>query len=132
MVSDLIRESFIGQFVYFASRRRVFQYAEEKPGFVVPERYTTREKSRSRDGLSSPAAHARRSEAATLVGDPNTGSDVEKAKSSKKQGVDAQTDGPRSEEDEEKWRNTVDWYGPDDPEHPMNVSRLLPSSNSLS
>jgi MFS transporter, DHA1 family, multidrug resistance protein len=123
MVSDLIRESFVGQLIYLASRRRVFQYAEEKPGFVVPERYAPREKTRSRAVSSSPSPGPRRSEAATLVGDQNAGSDVEQGKTGK-QGQNERSDEPRSEEDEEKWRNTVDWYGPDDPEHPMNVSRL--------
>jgi DHA1 family multidrug resistance protein-like MFS transporter len=118
MVSDLIRESFVGQLVYRASRRRAFQYIEEKPDFQVPDRYASGEK--------RTLPPNRRSEAGTLVEQPPAaGNDTEKGKRPKRS--DSQTnsndENARSpEEEEEHWRNTVDWYGPDDPENPMNVS----------
>jgi DHA1 family multidrug resistance protein-like MFS transporter len=121
MVSDLFRESFVGQLIYRLSRRRVLQYAEEKPGFVLPERYRQHEKPSTRTAsshASSDPDHSRRSNAGTLVDQPiATNGDVEKGPK-----VPQNESEERSPEEEEKWRNPVDWYGPDDPENPMNVS----------
>jgi MFS transporter, DHA1 family, multidrug resistance protein len=136
MVSDLIRESFVGQLVYRLSGRRAFQYAEEKPGFTLSERYTSREKPgpvpSTRPPSESDPAGPRRSEAATLVGEPESNTnDVEKGNKVGRPShpTNGSEEEPRSEEDEETWRNTVDWYGPDDPECPMNVSDLHSTSN---
>jgi DHA1 family multidrug resistance protein-like MFS transporter len=125
MVSDLFRESFVGQLIYRLSRRRVLQNAEEKPGFVLPERYRQHEKPSTRTASSDASSdldHARRSNAGTLVDQPTaTNGDVEKGPKDPQNKPEE-----RSPEEEEKWRNTVDWYGPDDPENPMNVSFVAP------
>ncbi|KAL5320280.1 hypothetical protein ACEPPN_011081 [Leptodophora sp. 'Broadleaf-Isolate-01'] len=40
-MSDLIREAPLGQFLRWASRNKLFQYPEEKVGFVLPTQYIT-------------------------------------------------------------------------------------------
>ena len=37
-VPNIIRDSFVGQIIYYGHVRRLFQYPEEKPGFVLPEK----------------------------------------------------------------------------------------------
>ena len=39
---NTLRDSFMGQIIYHASGRKLLQYPEEKPGFVVPEQYLPR------------------------------------------------------------------------------------------
>lgn len=41
-VPELIRDSFAGQLIYYVSGRRVFNYIEDRPDFVLPERYARR------------------------------------------------------------------------------------------
>jgi DHA1 family multidrug resistance protein-like MFS transporter len=36
MMSDLIRETALGQIIRFLSRRRLLPYPEERPGFQIP------------------------------------------------------------------------------------------------
>jgi MFS transporter, DHA1 family, multidrug resistance protein len=170
-VPDLVRESFLGQFVYYISGRRWLQYAEERPDFVLPMRYQKAQQIRDNEKSSSstPARHTRpgrdrppprlstssnasaaqrtstprRSEAATLVdadhehNRPPQPSDTEAAappiggdpadgpvpgNDAEKQKVGASKEEEREKWDDQDWLQMVDWYGPDDPEHPMNVS----------
>jgi DHA1 family multidrug resistance protein-like MFS transporter len=124
MVNDLFRESFVGQLIYALSRHKFFQYEEDKPGFVIPERYQPQQKTnpvRQSSQESSSSAQPRRSEARTLVDGAH---DTEKGPKPSS-GSDAAMKEKTRDEDEQKWRNTVDWYGPDDPENPMNVSSIL-------
>lgn len=121
MVNDLIRESVVGQLIYVISRHKFFQYEEDKPGFVVPERYQPQQKAspvRQSSQDSSNSTPPRRSEARTLVDGAH---DTEKGPKLNKESDMASKEKVR-DEDEQKWRNTVDWYGPDDPENPVNVS----------
>lgn len=132
-VPALIRDSFFGQLVYYASGRRYFRHEEEKPGFVVPERYTnTRRESNSGDGSENATLSERR---ATSSEKPQ--SDKEKTKNQDvtvtervDAGVDVTGTDRQLEEDVERGEvlkddpNLVDWYGPDDPEHPFNVCIL--------
>lgn len=39
LTPDLVRDSFVGQLVYYGSGRHIFRYDEEKPDFVLLEEY---------------------------------------------------------------------------------------------
>lgn len=138
-VPDLIRDSFFGQLVYHGSRRRLFQYLEERPDFILPARYDQT----GRTSVSGPE-----SESATIA-DGSTGnaekrepkgnskSDVAVSERAETGSTTSSGDqGRSSREDTEKGGsvqveektdidpNLVDWYGPTDPERPYNV-RLM-------
>ena len=40
-VPDIVRDSFIGQLIYYGSGRRFLRYPEEFPDFILPERYAS-------------------------------------------------------------------------------------------
>ncbi|GAA5851515.1 hypothetical protein JCM8547_001120 [Rhodosporidiobolus lusitaniae] len=69
MVASLIRDSPFGQVVNWASKGRIFPYPEQRPDFVVPEKYLARLSSReATDSRSSNGSAGRPStDAATLV-----------------------------------------------------------------
>lgn len=134
-VPDLIRESFIGQVVYYASGKRYLQYAEERPGFVIPARYD----------LDRRASWAQLDSDNNTLDDkkPAAGQTVDVNKSEKPDVTvteNAETDAAPSRDpptrtsngdtergtvpDEMVDPNVVDWYGPDDPECPFNVRYL--------
>ncbi|KAK4686128.1 MFS transporter, DHA1 family, multidrug resistance protein, partial [Tremellales sp. Uapishka_1] len=118
-----------GLLIYRASGGKYFSYPEERPGFEVPEKYRRsgekgekrasspkkkeQQSSHNNDGTSEDAAPGREgprrsSSQATRV----EGEDVERG-----------DDEPEAE-DEKEDPNMVTWYGPDDPENPLNW-RLL-------
>ncbi|EIN09356.1 MFS general substrate transporter [Punctularia strigosozonata HHB-11173 SS5] len=142
-VFDLVRESFLGQAVYYASRRRWLQYAEEKPGFELPARYRRaqdqqqdqqqqqqqqQQQHQSTLDVDRASSEGRSTRAPTLVDNTETA----RSKSRPVSGVDAEKqqvayrESTKPEEvemwDDPQWLRTVDWYGPDDPECPMNWS----------
>lgn len=148
-VPDLIRESALGQLIYYGSGRRLFRYAEEKEDFQVPEQYAradVKEKSiapSSDDATlnNRPSGSMRRRNSGQSRTSEQTSSDrastfVEKETALHSKKADDPEEGmlpPEVQQDEvEEVRNAkakanlVDWYGPDDPESPMNVSLPLP------
>jgi DHA1 family multidrug resistance protein-like MFS transporter len=148
MVNGVVRESVFGQLVYYASGRRWFQYEEENRNFVLPDRYASApHNERLKHPKSTPKdeqrdsdhdAH-RRSEAATLV-DRNSRAFTEGSRDNgekKNELRDVEKGAPgapdASRRDQGKDPNLVDWYGPDDPECPMNVrtSPLYPHAQLL-
>ncbi|GFZ49505.1 Caffeine resistance protein 5 [Saitozyma sp. JCM 24511] len=137
------RDSFIRQIIYFASGRKLLQHPEERPGFVVPDKYRPREKqARSPNTASLSDAGAdgvgpvekRRpvdAGAGATAAAPGAGAapgaagrDVETQSTSRESEASDRTvvegNAPLSEED----GNIVTWYGPDDPENPKNWSLL--------
>ena len=131
-VPNAVRDSFVGTLVYHLSGRRAFRHPEEHPNFVLPERYGW-----PKQGLgdNSEVASQVGSDSATLA-DPRPG---EKAEARKQETAVATTDPPEEPTappaagaDAEKGKSIennagtdvllVDWYGPDDPECPRNVS----------
>jgi MFS transporter, DHA1 family, multidrug resistance protein len=130
MAPLLIRESFFGRIVYVSSGRRIFNYREERPDFVLPERYDSGvAKMRHRTPpLPEPTPteeptldDRRRSEAPTLV-DPGS------KRQSKDGDVEKQQRRTLETETQEVCKHpdtdVVDWYSSDDPECPMNVRNL--------
>ena len=143
-VLDIIRDSFVGQIVYFASGRRLFQYPEERPGFDFLEQYTTSVNSSSTSGSrTSPDEAPRLSDSLTESKGPSRSSvtvDVTTHPNAEPKRSIAQEESTVAQEylhrdgDVEKGvlhtladisdvQNPimVSWYGPDDPELPTNV-----------
>lgn len=137
------RESFVGQLIYLASGRKHLRYPEEKPDFVVPERYQPRPIQ-----SSSPSGQ---SDSATLNGRDKRNSTYKPTEKEAEAHVQASPEVARSPQQEssvgreylhhpedlekaaiaraaeaaqlEPDPNLVEWYGPDDPYSPLNVSR---------
>ncbi|KAJ3532404.1 hypothetical protein NM688_g7428 [Phlebia brevispora] len=158
-VPDVIRDSLFGQIVHYASGRQLFQYPEEKPGFILPARYRP-PTSRS---LSEDITPSHRSSRTAIVTAKSGDSTPRKAPvsiaESEVRGADSEDTAEPPQEstlaqeylhhptphevphDVEKAMsaildtqpahaahhdpNIVDWYGPDDPEAPSNVSRPM-------
>ncbi|CAD6589947.1 MAG: hypothetical protein ASARMPRED_004329 [Alectoria sarmentosa] len=66
-MSDLIREAPIGQLLRFVTRRKVFRYPEELPGFQLPETYSSKLYPSSEKSGPSP------SESVTYAPSPQSG-----------------------------------------------------------
>lgn len=151
---DIFRDSFVGDIVRFISGRRLLQYPEERAGFVVPPQYASTSPSAlggtSASSITTRAAqdgsdlegkkqhvvvgeraetlvdeHAQPPQESTLAREylhPSQGEDVEKA--------DLSALEPAGE-DAQRLEHLVDWYGPDDPDCPLNVRTRLMSARSL-
>ncbi|KAH9831156.1 MFS general substrate transporter [Rhodofomes roseus] len=161
-VPDLVRESTLGQIVYYVSGRRLFRYAEEKDDYQIPERYARasataplNEKSAARpsssstrppsdsgtavsdqaggmlrrrnSGQSRTSDQSQPSDRSTLVNQDAAG---QSGLRPKKQGdpeegmlpPEVQQNQAAEVREEKVNANLVDWYGPNDPECPMNWS----------
>lgn len=131
-VPELIRDAFIGQLVYYASGRRVFNYVEDRPGFVVPARFIpddaddpTLPSSDSQSTATLPPPPDREQDAGrtkkresmppvTVEVEetiPDRPKDVEKAELAEREPQEQQPPSP----------HLVTWYGSADPEDPRNV-----------
>ena len=163
-VPDIIRDSFFGQIIYHASGRRLLQYPEERPDFILPERYAhTRPPRSSRTASPTPEVTGPSHSASTSASIRDE-EKKEKQRYSVAEGTaegtvdeegtiagDGEEDGDRPQESmladeyfhsppihdvekaqfaaEEAQRieaahhnhNIVEWYGPDDPDCPLNV-----------
>ena len=138
-MTDLLRDSVVGQFLNFASGGRILPYADQRDDFVVPAHFRT-------DGISRSASRV------TVVGDTSP-PDLKKVVSVEKSlselasptftNADPESGDPNFEKarDElaiakrhpelvaEQDPNLVGWYGPDDQDNPRYVS--LPSRRLL-
>ncbi|KAJ3528909.1 hypothetical protein NM688_g7930 [Phlebia brevispora] len=86
---DLVRDSFIGQLIYYASGRRLLNYPEDRPDFVLPERYARA--SGMIVGTSPPSGES--SETATLNDGRRVSKIVEKPEESTESSSDSQSAG---------------------------------------
>ena len=131
-MSDLLRDSVVGQFLNFVSGGRVLPYSDQRDDFVVPEQFRT-------DFISRSASRV------TVVGDAPQ-PDLKKVASDEKSlsdlasptltNADAEKGNPNLEkaQDElaiaklhpelvaEQDPNLVGWYGPDDQDNPRYAS----------
>lgn len=117
MPLDLIRDSFVGQLIYYSSGRRILRHPEDKPTFSLPARYST-----SQRDLDVPSETAtltdQRKQSRAITNERGesvpeeeilrSSQDVEKADTTKVKDPVHDT-------------NLVTWYGPDDPDYPQNV-----------
>lgn len=134
-VHSIVRDSFLGDVVRLVSRRRLLRHPEEYPDFVIPDsklaanidvggarrpsaqvdsESSTLNERAPRDSLSdgSATAHGHGRSDAAFSAAPN----AEKGKANVEQ-VERQPD-----DNDNGGPVIVDWYGPDDPECPRNVS----------
>ena len=131
MVADIIRDSFFGHVVRFASRNKVFQYPEEKDPSVASRYYNT-EKTRNiaRYGTTTVPEKAEQEEESNAESPPEStnaskerqhdsgASDSDESQSTRIQ-MDRQVSNVTGTPvDPEKGRDltVVDWDGPNDPE----------------
>ena len=145
-VPDIIRDSFVGQIVYYASGRRLFQYPEEKPGFDFVEQYTTAVNTPSTPRSRSPTPKGVSSRR-NSVSDKELSDSDKKSQSSVTVAVIPNNDEAKHSVGQEESTvgqeylhpdvekgalpsdvvgdafnpNIVTWYGSDDPELPTNV-----------
>lgn len=136
-VHSIVRDSFLGDVVRLVSRRRLLRHPEEYPDFVIPEKLaasidvggarrpsaqvdsesSTLNERPPRDSLSdgSATAHGHGRSDVAFAAAPN----AEKGKANVEQ-VERQAD-----DNDNSGTVIVDWYGPDDPECPRNVSTRI-------
>ncbi|KAL7422081.1 GTPase-activating protein [Cryptotrichosporon argae] len=129
---DTVRESFVGEVLYHASRGRIFSYPEERPDFVIPERYRARDKATDgRGALAGPGAQEKSAKDGQgrrgAADDERRASGGRASASSQDTVVEGglEEDNVRAEQrraDDDEDPNLVTWYGPDDPENPQNWS----------
>ncbi|KAJ3872764.1 major facilitator superfamily domain-containing protein [Lentinula edodes] len=118
MVADLIRDSTIGQFINFVSDGRCLPYEDQRPDFITPTHFLTKQLATS--------------DASTLCGDANenkktsgavTPSTVFTRENTFVVGEKlAEIDMKLDEKNDTSDPNVVGWYGDDDPDNPRNWS----------
>ncbi|KAK9248874.1 major facilitator superfamily domain-containing protein [Lipomyces tetrasporus] len=96
---DIVRYSFFGELVHFASGGRLFQFPDQQPGFKVPTDEV--------QSIADPALPTPEAEKSEKLSSKDEGSST---------GTTHRPDDPEAGRD----ANLVDWYGPDDPENPQN------------
>ena len=152
-VPDLIRDSFVGRVVYHVSGRRLFRHPEEMPGFELPARYTqqaSRPDSPAATSSDSTLSGARldatpgnlsKQTSRGTAGPTEDATNKEHPPIHRHESVAAEEilhlhgsdpeKGAQEKEIQEEIQHSyiVDWYGPDDPECPENVSNILSSPN---
>ncbi|KAK9474971.1 major facilitator superfamily domain-containing protein [Dipodascopsis tothii] len=132
MVLDILRDSFFGQVVYYASSHKIFRYAEDQPDYVIPAKYlgdsgrtssvstevTTAAQEKPDDAASHSIAGSAQSEATIQTQTPVAAADLEK--NAEPEGDIAYQEAHDTDVPEGKI--VVDWDGPDDPLNPYNWS----------
>lgn len=128
-MSDLLRDSTLGQFLNYVSSGRVLPYADQRPTYVVPDRYLLRPTRATTPHRVSDASTPVRSTANTLVNAEGAlkSEDIEKGDldaEEKRENLAAQVDAGTLP------ANTphdfvVTWEGDDDPDNPKFVAFCL-------
>lgn len=116
---DLLRDSTLGGFINHVSNGKLLPYADQKPGYQLPERYTTT------------------SSGSNEKSDPTPKGSISLHSAPGEHQFAEATDGGRRTRDEEKAEsrlsqititpanvdpNLVDWDGPDDPDYPPSAA----------
>ncbi|GAA5828441.1 hypothetical protein JCM11251_006252 [Rhodosporidiobolus azoricus] len=125
MPADILRDSTFGLIANYLSSGRLFPYADQRPDYVVPERYLA---SSSSSGTSFPrtpsqaptvasTASTTPRDAPTLVNEPGTCTDVTKGEDLEKQANNP--DAPPTPPAAEKYRWLVE-FDENDPDRPQN------------
>ncbi|KAJ7128081.1 major facilitator superfamily domain-containing protein [Mycena filopes] len=119
MVSDLFRDSTIGQIINYASNGRLLPYPEQRPDYVVPKRFLLPSSQRQLDATAS--------DEATKVGTPRISSppDTEIKRESTITTLAADLESKQKQVDDDTTvpdPYLVGWDGDSDPENPRNWS----------
>lgn len=143
LAPDILRDSFIGQLIYYGSGRHLLRYPEERPGFELPPHYfahpnektaPVQSPDRADSPLSCRGSRSASSLNQTLREDaphhdlererPRTFIERESSQAREVLHVHGRDAAKveEAEEEEMKMSVIVDWYGPDDPEYPGNWS----------
>ncbi|KAK0231563.1 major facilitator superfamily domain-containing protein [Armillaria fumosa] len=118
MVQDIFRDSTIGQAINYVSNGRIFPYADQQPGFVVPPHFLLPSSQRPSTTVSPD------SDATTLCGDleKSGGAGVQLTRESTLT-ADLDTEKPKQIDSAlNSDPYIVGWYGDDDQENPRNWS----------
>ncbi|KZT53725.1 MFS general substrate transporter [Calocera cornea HHB12733] len=139
---SLFQETLAGQILHHGSRKRLFPYPEQQPGYVLPPHLLGGQagdeaRLKGHPAWEGPPAanrslepprerEGRESDASTLV-EPPTGAsgDATPPRTAGDGLEEVRLEDGTSDAEKEKIRareSLVDWYGPDDPANPMNWS----------
>jgi DHA1 family multidrug resistance protein-like MFS transporter len=130
-MKDLIRDSALGQFLRFISRRKVFPYPESVPGFILPESFNLEKRVASRTEASTPTSVGRNEDPNAWEVDSEalrTLHPLTASNSNRQSQLDYTISQAASEDREIEPTLTKDgkilvtWYSTNDPENPQNWS----------
>ncbi|KAI5959314.1 FLR1 [Candida pseudojiufengensis] len=131
-MSAFLNDSFMGRIIYHLSGRKLFLHNDEKPGYVIPEKYLLRT-----DGANEINEKTTKENEDTQVNtttntnkinDSSESSDLNQVKSNKSSDstvgtINSPIEKDKDQVDETKPKNDyiiVTWDGDDDPENPLN------------
>ncbi|KAK4053182.1 GTPase-activating protein [Microbotryomycetes sp. JL201] len=115
-LSALMRDTFFGQVVYHASGERAFTHPEEQDDFKVPAKYLPENEKRKH------SIHQGEKSTKNVKGNETERQAEEGRVASDDSSSDATAVHSRDSDQDQDKDHIVDWYGPDDPENPMNWS----------
>ncbi|KAK9464987.1 major facilitator superfamily domain-containing protein [Lipomyces arxii] len=117
---DIVRSSFGGEIIHFLSGGRLFQYPDQKPGFVIPKKFGA---STSAEDIFKLTEFVSGGHNVHHGQEDIPDADLENNKlASKMELDDGSTAETAADEKTLSPEYIVDWYGPDDPENPHNWS----------
>lgn len=108
MLVKFVRESFWGRVIYHVSGRKLFNYEEEDPNYIVPTKYLGKEERIENDSLNNKKVEA----------DGDATSNVDASSTSSASSIDSSARSSETISTDD--HILVDWEGEDDPENPLN------------
>lgn len=113
---------FAGQVIHAVSGGKVLPYAEERPGFQIPDKYKPGYQSEKKQ-TRRPSPGEERASEETVTG---------RSDDQEEQNQEGDEEGGKKGKGE-NGEIIVDWYGPEDPENPQNwyVPQLFPTYDLL-
>lgn len=130
MVRDILREAPFGQIVNRLSHGKLFPYEDQRPGYVVPERYLEKKQALS---TASTLAGTEQRRASSELGDKHQAASSDSGGDPEKQvGNETEAAPQPSSKALEKSPYLVE-FGENDPDNPKRVPRLCasPSAHTL-
>lgn len=109
MLKKFIKESFWGRVIYHLSHRKVFNYIEEQPDYIIPEKYLGKSEAQIECTIDKTVECSTAFSQSENVSDSNSGSSSESS---------SESGSSRTVTCDEYI--IVDWEGDDDPENPLN------------
>ncbi|KAJ7151055.1 major facilitator superfamily domain-containing protein [Mycena filopes] len=121
MVSDLFRDSTIGQIINYASRGRLLPYPEQRPGYIVPKRFLLPSSQRQLDA-AVPDDATKVGTPSRISSPPNT--EIKRESTMMTLAADLESKSQNQVDDDTTLSDLylVGWDGDSDPENPRNWS----------